>query len=78
MKMHQTKNTTSHVCTLFNTEAHRESLALKGIFAPTKIVLSDAAEPNDAEETAPKKVSNVEEMDVPDAVFGGLKKPDEK
>ena len=38
----------------------------------------DDAEPNDAEETAPKKVSNVEEMDVPDAVFGGLKKPDEK
>ena len=38
----------------------------------------DEAEPNDAGETAPKKVSNVEELDVPDAVFGGLKKSDEK
>ena len=39
----------------------------------------DDAEPNDdSAETAPKKVSNVEEMDVPDAVFGGLKKSDEK
>ena len=38
----------------------------------------DAEADNDTEETAPKKVSNVEEMDVPDAVFGGLKKSDEK
>ena len=38
----------------------------------------DDAVPNGAEETAPKKVSNVEEMDVPEAVFGGLKKSDEK
>merc|ERR1719431_311476 len=30
------------------------------------------------EETATKKVSNVEEMDVPDAVFGGLKKGGEE
>ena len=30
------------------------------------------------EETATKKVSNVEEMDVPDAVFGGLKKAGEE
>merc|ERR550539_1288451 len=50
---------------------------------PDEIDISDEdedeeAEPNDAEETAPKKVSNVEEMDVPEAVFGGLKNPDEK
>ena len=38
----------------------------------------DAEADNDTEEAAPKKVSNVEEMDVPDAVFGGLKKSDEK
>ena len=38
----------------------------------------DAEADNDTEETAPKKVSNVEEMDVPEAVFGGLKKSDEK
>ena len=31
---------------------------------------------DDAAESAPKRVSNVEEMDVPDAVFGGLKKSD--
>ena len=50
---------------------------------PDEIDISDEDDDEDAEtnndgETAPKKVSNVEEMDVPEAVFGGLKKPDEK
>ena len=46
---------------------------------PDEIDISEDEEDNEdagevGEETATKKVSNVEEMDVPDAVFGGLKK----
>merc|ERR1712173_561663 len=37
----------------------------------------DEANGDDAGDSAPKKVSRVEEMDVPDAVFGGLKKPED-
>ena len=47
---------------------------------PDEIDISDDDEEeeanDDAAESAPKRVSNVEEMDVPDAVFGGLKKSD--
>ena len=46
---------------------------------PDEIDISEDEEDNEeagevGEETVTKKVSNVEEMDVPDAVFGGLKK----
>ena len=46
---------------------------------PDEIDISEDEEDNEeagevGKETATKKVSNVEEMDVPDAVFGGLKK----
>ena len=42
---------------------------------PDEIDISeDEEEAEEAEETAVKKVDNVEEMDVPDAVFGSLKK----
>ena len=42
---------------------------------PDEIDISeDEEEEEEAEETAVKKVANVEEMDVPDAVFGSLKK----
>ena len=47
---------------------------------PDEIDISDDDEEEEANdeaaESAPKRVSNVEEMDVPDAVFGGLKKSD--
>ena len=43
---------------------------------PDEIDISEDEEDNEevVEEAGAKKVSNVEEMDVPDAVFGGLKK----
>ena len=43
---------------------------------PYEIDISEDEEDNEevVEEAGAKKVSNVEEMDVPDAVFGGLKK----
>ena len=43
---------------------------------PDEIDISEDEEDNEevVEEVGAKKVSNVEEMDVPDAVFGGLKK----
>merc|ERR550517_2399094 len=43
---------------------------------PDEIDISEdeEEEAEEAEETAVKKVANVEEMDVPDAVFGSLKK----
>ena len=43
---------------------------------PDEIDISEDEEENEevVEEAGAKKVSNVEEMDVPDAVFGGLKK----
>merc|ERR1719357_681646 len=47
---------------------------------PDEIDISDDDDEetnDDAGESAPKRVSNVEELDVPDAVFGGLKKSDE-
>ena len=47
---------------------------------PDEIDISDDDDEEtneDAGESAPKRVSNVEELDVPDAVFGGLKKVDE-
>ena len=46
---------------------------------PDEIDISDEEEGDDeeaAEDEGSKKVRNVEEMDVPDAVFGGLKKTD--
>ena len=50
---------------------------------PDEIDISEDEEENEeagevGEETTTKKVSNVEEMDVPDAVFGGLKKGGEE
>ena len=47
---------------------------------PDEIDISEDEEDNEeaVEETGAKKVSNVEEMDVPDAVFGGLKKSDDE
>ena len=47
---------------------------------PDEIDISDDDDEetnDDAGDSAPKRVSNVEELDVPDAVFGGLKKSDE-
>ena len=47
---------------------------------PDEIDISDDEDEetnDDAADSAPKRVSNVEELDVPDAVFGGLKKSDE-
>ena len=43
---------------------------------PDEIDISEDEDDNEevVEEVGAKKVSNVEEMDVPDAVFGGLKK----
>ena len=43
---------------------------------PDEIDISEEEEDSEevVEEAGAKKVSNVEEMDVPDAVFGGLKK----
>ena len=47
---------------------------------PDEIDISEDEEDTEkaVEETGAKKVSNVEEMDVPDAVFGGLKKSDDE
>ena len=47
---------------------------------PDEIDISEDEEDAEeaVEETGAKKVSNVEEMDVPDAVFGGLKKSDDE
>merc|ERR1711915_515469 len=47
---------------------------------PDEIDISDDDDEetnDDAGDSAPKRVSNFEELDVPDAVFGGLKKSDE-